>query len=63
LLVPARAVIKRTDLYAVYVVAADGKPQLRQVRVGRSIGDQIEILAGLRAGERIALDPLTASHR
>lgn len=61
LLVPARAVIKRTDLYAVYVVDDSGKPQLRQVRLGKSVGDQVEILAGLRAGERVALDPLAAA--
>lgn len=63
LLVPAKTVIKRTDLYAVYVVADDGKPRLRQVRVGKSAGNQVEILAGLHAGERIALDPLAASRR
>ncbi len=63
LLVPARTVIKRTELYAVYVVNDSGKPQLRQVRLGRTVGDQVEILAGLRAGERIALDPLAAARQ
>jgi RND family efflux transporter MFP subunit len=63
LLVPAKAVIKRTDLYAVYVVDDSGKPQLRQVRLGRTVGDQVEILAGLRAGERITLDPLSATRQ
>jgi RND family efflux transporter MFP subunit len=61
LLVPASAVIRRTELQAVYVVDPQGKPWLRQVRVGRSVGDQVEILAGLQAGERIALDPLAAA--
>jgi len=61
LLVPTRAVIKRTELHAVYVVDQSGKPWLRQVRVGRVVGDQVEILAGLQAGERIALDPLAAA--
>jgi len=63
LLVPARAVIKRTDLYAVYVVDDRGKPQLRQVRLGKTVGDEVEILAGLRAGERIARDPLAAARQ
>jgi RND family efflux transporter MFP subunit len=63
LMVPAKTVIKRTDLYAVYVVADSGKPQLRQVRLGKTAGDQVEILAGLRSGERIALDPLAAARQ
>lgn len=61
LLVPSKSVIKRTDLYAVYVVDDKGRPQLRQVRLGKTTGDEVEILAGLRAGERIALDPLAAA--
>jgi multidrug efflux system membrane fusion protein len=61
LLVPARSVIKRTELQAVYVIDQAGKPRLRQVRVGRTVGDQIEILAGLEEGERVALDPLAAA--
>jgi len=60
LLVPSRAVITRTELHAVYVLDPEGKPWLRQVRVGRTVGDEVEILAGLDAGERVALDPLAA---
>jgi multidrug efflux system membrane fusion protein len=60
LMVPTRAVIKRTELHAVYVVDQAGKASLRQVRVGRTVGDKVEILAGLEAGERVALDPLAA---
>jgi len=61
LLIPAKAVIKRTELHAVYVLAADGKFRLRQVRLGKPIGNKVEILAGLQAGERVALDPLAAA--
>ena len=61
LTVPARAVVKRTELAAVYVAAADGKFHLRQVRLGRTIGDRVVVLAGLQAGERVALDPVAAS--
>lgn len=61
LLIPARALIKRSELRAVYVVDQAGKAWLRQVRVGRSLGDEVEILAGLEAGERVALDPLAAA--
>jgi len=66
LLVPASAIVRRSELTAVYVVAvradradADGVT-LRQVRVGRSYPEGVEVLAGLEPGERVALDPLRA---
>ena len=34
---------------------------MRQVRLGDRFGDRIEILSGLDAGERVALDPLAAA--
>ena len=45
---------------AVYVVAPDGRVSLRQVRLGRASNDRVEILAGLVAGERVAVDPTAA---
>jgi RND family efflux transporter MFP subunit len=61
LLVPRAAVFRRSELTAVYVLGEDGRPRLRQVRVG-SAGDEhaIEVLAGLKAGERVALEPIKA---
>jgi RND family efflux transporter MFP subunit len=59
--VPAATVVRRSEVTAVYVVAADGAIRLRQVRLGRLLGDQYEILAGLEAGERIAADPVAAT--
>lgn len=60
ILVPAKAVIKRSELMAVYVVDKQGRPQLRQVRLGRQQGENIEVFAGLQAGELVALDPIAA---
>ena len=61
LVVPREAVFRRSELTAVYVVDASGRPQLRQVRVGRAAdASAVEILAGVRAGERVALDPVRA---
>ena len=59
LLVPADAIVYRSEVTGVYVLEKD-LPQLRQVRIGNRFGDQIEILAGLDSGERIALDPVAA---
>ena len=33
---------------------------LRQLRVGERVGDEVEVIAGLHAGERIAVDPVAA---
>lgn len=59
--VPRTAVVQRGELSAVYVVDAQGRAQLRQVRLGREAGEQIEVLAGLSGGERVALDPVAAA--
>jgi RND family efflux transporter MFP subunit len=61
LLVPRAAVLRRSELTAVYVLPEGAAPQLRQIRLG-SAGDEahVEVLAGLRAGERVALEPIKA---
>ncbi|HNZ57503.1 MAG TPA: efflux RND transporter periplasmic adaptor subunit, partial [Methylophilaceae bacterium] len=60
--VPTASVIKRSELTAVYVVDKQGRPQLRQIRPGRKQSDNIEVLAGLQAGESIALNPTAAAN-
>jgi RND family efflux transporter MFP subunit len=51
--IPATATIKRSELLAVYVVKPDGEIFLRQVRLGQTQGDWVEVLSGLDAAERI----------
>jgi len=66
LLVPDSALLRRGELTGVYVVATkgEGKPAgfaLRAVRTGASHGTAgVEVLAGLKAGDRVALDPVRA---
>ncbi len=60
LLVPASAIARRSELSAVYVVS-DATVTLRQVRVGRRYGDDVEILAGLAEGEQVAVNPVAAA--
>ncbi len=59
LLVPRTAVVRRSELSAVYVATGD-LVTLRQVRLGRRYGDSIEVLAGLVEGESVAVDPVSA---
>lgn len=61
LVVPAAAVLRRGELTAVYVLAGNTR-QLRQVRLGQRVGgDAYEVLAGLAAGERVAVDAARGS--
>jgi len=62
LFVPSAAVVHRSELTAVYVVAG-AAVTLRQIRAGGVQGDRVEVLAGLEAGETVALDPLAAGAR
>ena len=61
LFLPASAILRRAELTAAYVVDAQGKPRLRQVRLGRVAGDQVEVLSGLRPGDKVAADPQAAA--
>ncbi len=60
-LIPAAAVLRRSELTAVYVLDEKATPRLRQVRVGEPVGEtEVEVLAGLAPGEKVALDPVKA---
>lgn len=56
LMVPSNSVIRRGELTAVYVVLGETL-QFRQIRLGKTYGDQIEVMAGVEEGENIALHP------
>ncbi|MEW5943072.1 MAG: efflux RND transporter periplasmic adaptor subunit [Pseudomonadota bacterium] len=61
LLVPAAALVRRSEVTAVYVVDGKGGVQLRQVRLGEPAGQAgVEVLAGLVPGEKVALEPVKA---
>ncbi|MCP5264705.1 MAG: efflux RND transporter periplasmic adaptor subunit [Burkholderiaceae bacterium] len=57
--IPAAAVLQRGEMRVAYV-ALEGRFVLRALRLGRHIGDRVEVRAGLREGERVALDPVRA---
>jgi RND family efflux transporter MFP subunit len=62
LAVPSKALVKRGELTAVYVLPADGPMQLRYVRIGMATqSDEVPVLAGLTNGEWIAADPVAAA--
>lgn len=59
--VPLQAIVRRAEMTGLYVLAPDGKPVLRQVRLGRVDGDRVEIRAGLMTGEQVVADPQQAA--
>lgn len=61
LTVPTAAVLRRGEVAAVYVQTADGRLSLRQLRLGDAVGQgEIEVLAGLVAGDQVVTDPVKA---
>ena len=62
LTVPASAVLRRGEVAAVYVQAADGRLSLRQLRLGDAVGKgEIEVLAGLANGDQVVTEPVKAA--
>ena len=53
--VPATALVQRGQMELVFVVA-DGKAQMRIVKTGKRIGNEVELVSGVSAGEKIVTD-------
>lgn len=60
LMVPQESIVYRSEVTAVYVVAADAMINFRHVRLGGSSDGSQVILSGLAEGEKVALDPIRA---
>jgi RND family efflux transporter MFP subunit len=56
LVIPTRALSRERDVAIVFAVR-DGRVERRAVATGGTAGDGVEVLSGLRAGERVVLDP------
>ncbi|WP_322993785.1 efflux RND transporter periplasmic adaptor subunit [Limnohabitans sp.] len=54
---PLTAIVRRAEMTGVYVMDAQGKPRLRQVRLGRTTGQTVEVLSGVSAGEQVVTEP------
>lgn len=59
LLVPGGTVFRQGEGWATYVVQ-DGRTRLQTVEPGRRNAAEVEVLAGLRAGERVVIYPTDA---
>ena len=64
LVLPAASILRRGEVSGVYVLDAKGGIALRQVRLGEALSDGlVEVLAGVAAGETVAVDPVQAGIR
>lgn len=52
-LVPKSAIVRRFDFTGVWVVRPDNTLELRVVKLGAERGDMVEVLSGLKGGERV----------
>jgi RND family efflux transporter MFP subunit len=52
ILIPMEALIKKGELEGIYTVSSSNTAILRWLKLGRSFGDQIEVLSGITADEQ-----------
>jgi multidrug efflux pump subunit AcrA (membrane-fusion protein) len=62
LLIPRGAAVHRGQLTGLYLLDRDNIARFRLIRLGRSFGDQVEVLSGLRPGEWYVAKPSPGIH-
>ena len=57
LLIPYTAVLQRGQLTGIYLVDGEQVARFRLIRVGKTFGDSVEVLSGLKDGDRFVVSP------
>jgi multidrug efflux pump subunit AcrA (membrane-fusion protein) len=57
LVIPSSAVVSQGQLTGIFVLDADRIARFRLIRIGRTLGDSVEVLSGLTAGVRFVVKP------
>jgi RND family efflux transporter MFP subunit len=57
LIVPRTSIVERGQLQGVFVLDQNGVAGLRYVTLGKPLGDNVEVLAGLQPGEHLVAKP------
>jgi multidrug efflux pump subunit AcrA (membrane-fusion protein) len=56
LTVPRAALVARGQLQRLFIAGPDGRARLRLVTTGTTLGDRVEVLSGLDAGEHVVIE-------
>jgi RND family efflux transporter MFP subunit len=56
ILVPKSALVEMSGISGVYIVSAEGKAAFQMVQPGEEHGGSVEVLTGLRAGDKVIID-------
>jgi len=56
-LIPSTAIIRHGQLTGLFLVDADQIARYRLIRIGRTFGQSVEVLSGLRDGDRYVVNP------
>ena len=51
MMIPTTALVENGQLTGVYVVSSQNTAVLRWIRIGKTLGDQVEVLSGLKSKE------------
>jgi len=57
LLIPQKAVVTRGQLTGLYLLDPDRRARFRLIRLGKTSGDSVEVLSGLREGDQYVVEP------
>lgn len=57
LFIPSNAIVERGQLTGIYTISDGNRAVLRWVRLGERSGEQVEVLTGLKQGERFVIAP------
>ncbi|CAB5139213.1 Probable Co/Zn/Cd efflux system membrane fusion protein [Olavius algarvensis associated proteobacterium Delta 3] len=57
LLIPSSAVLQRGQLTGIYLVDEEQIARFRLIRTGKAFGDSVEVLSGLKDGDRFVVSP------
>lgn len=57
LIIPDSAVMRRGQLTGIYLLDSEGKARFRLIRTGKHIGDSVEVISGMRAGDKYVVSP------
>ena len=57
LLIPQKGVVTRGQLTGLYLLDSESIAHFRLIRLGKTLGDSVEVLSGLKQGDRYVVEP------